>query len=129
MRFDRVQNPLRAIAAELALLAPEDVEAITSELADNQRARLRELLAEHQTGAVYGRESSPTARTEMFSPWLAERIAGQGAAASGLTEQTRRTLVQLAAELAPAVERKARHTPTIASPGLFKRLMAGESWR
>lgn len=128
MRSDRIQNPLRALAAELALLAPEDVDAILLELAEDQRARLRGLLADHDA-AEYPSPRQGDLSGSMFSPWLAERVSGAGAASSALTDHSRRTLLKLAAELSPPQERKTRHATATASPGLFKRLIGAESWR
>lgn len=127
MRSDRVQNPLRAVAAELALLASEDVDAILLELGPDQRTRLRALLAEQASGG--DEPVRPADLSTMFSPWLAERISGHGPASAGLTDQTRRTLAKLASDLSPAPARQARQPAMSSSPGLFQRFMAGDSRR
>jgi hypothetical protein len=80
---------LRRLVADLASLAPDDVEAILGELEPGQRARTQALLA-HYIGA------SPTlaapsvdddahrlAATPGLSPWLAARLLPPGADPGG----------------------------------------------
>ena len=101
-------HALRRLVAEIARARPEDVEGVLGRLAEDQRARVRELLA-----AFVGREVEPAKSASPVPPrrpppacppglsgWLRERVE---AAAVG-TAMTRTVAAALQASAAEAAE-------------------------
>jgi hypothetical protein len=92
---------LKRLVGELAACSDEDVEAVLGKLARPERARARALLAGHAGVTLDG---APAATG--LSPWLAERLDGEAAAALGLTAAARDALRSAATETGAVTERR-----------------------
>ncbi|GLK50161.1 hypothetical protein GCM10017620_31350 [Brevundimonas intermedia] len=88
---------LRRIAADMAQLDIEDVQAIFAELAAPSRSRMVALIAGFKAGALKRPEGALEPSASPYSPWLETRLARMDP--SGLmTDQARAALRRLAAE-------------------------------
>lgn len=109
---------LRSVAAELAQLTDDDVEAILSELDAAARRRLTALLGEYHRGGPPAAAPATPGRDLQLTSWLAERVSGAGGT---MTAHAARALARVAAEQgwAPPI---ADGAPARTTQGLLARI-------
>lgn len=102
MRQPGSEKSLRRLVLDLTRLQQADVDGILAELDDAQRGRVEALLLDARGLSASGPVEASSDPLDRLSPWLVERLQGQGRSGVRMTPATLGALRAAARDLDPS---------------------------